>query len=229
MAELFTENRVFFLGCLFFLMAVGLLLITVETGDAIIWFSDRRSGWWDVFFKTGTRLGEELTYILLFIFCLFIRYRYSMLILLTGVTVSLVSYLTKTLFQQPRPSLYFEKIKLLDQIQLVEGVSLYSGYTSFPSGHTMSAFALFGLLAMLMRRKQVSGLFFLFLAIVVALSRVYLVQHFLKDIFLGAILGLVLAVCLYSLHRLWSLEGNQWYNRALTGRKERTFAMRLFP
>lgn len=229
MAEIVTENRVFFLGCLFFLTAVGLLLIATETGDAIIWFSDRRSWWLDVLFKNGTRLGEEFTYLILFIYCLFIRFRYSILVFLTGLTVSVVSYLTKTLFQQPRPSLYFEKIKLLDQIQLVEGVPLYSGYTSFPSGHTMSAFALFGLFAMLLRRKEVAGLFFLLLAIVVALSRVYLVQHFLKDIFLGAILGLVVALFLYQLHRWWPLEGDQWYNRALTGRKEQTLAMRLFP
>ena len=91
-----------------------------------------------------------------------------------------------------------------DELRLVEGVEVYIGATSFPSGHTMAGFALFGLLAFLLpKRYKGAALLFFLLALIVALSRVYLVQHFVKDIYLGAWLGLFIAIL------AWWLFGRQ--------------------
>jgi membrane-associated phospholipid phosphatase len=61
-------------------------------------------------------------------------------------------------------------------------------WQSFPSGHTMTAFALALFLSILIRNKF-WGVLLLILAILVAYSRVYLFQHFPKDVFAGSIFG----------------------------------------
>ena len=215
LTRLISENPVFF-GCFaFFLLGGGILLLNIETGDAIRYFSDHRATWSDLFFTYGTRLGEEYTYLLVFAIGLFVRFRYSFLILLTGFVVTGVSYGTKAFFAHDRPITYFRKLQSLGEINLIEGIELHSGATSFPSGHTMSAFALFGLLAMLVPRKRWVGLWFFVLSLIVGLSRIYLVQHFLKDVYLGAIIGIVLAMLLVLANRRWGLREERWYNSSI--------------
>ncbi|MBS1563115.1 MAG: phosphatase PAP2 family protein, partial [Bacteroidetes bacterium] len=68
---------------------------------------------------------------------------------------------------------------------------------SFPSGHTTSAFALATILA-LHATKKGWGVFFLLLAVGVAYSRIYLGQHFLPDVTMGAILGTVSGLLVYA-------------------------------
>ena len=74
----------------------------------------------------------------------------------------------------------------------VPGVELNSGQTSFPSGHTIGAFALYSVLAMIFAETRPRlGVFFALLGAAVALSRIFLVQHFLVDVLGGALLGLL--------------------------------------
>lgn len=193
----------------------GLFLLNIETGDAIRYFSDRRATWSDLIFTYGTRLGEEYTYLLVFTIGLFVRFRYSFLVLFTGFIVTGVSFGTKAFFAHDRPITYFRKLQSLGEINLIEGIELHSGATSFPSGHTMSAFALFGLLAMLVPRKNWVGLLFFGLALLVGVSRIYLVQHFLKDVYLGAIIGISLAMLLVLANRRWGVTEERWYNSSI--------------
>jgi membrane-associated phospholipid phosphatase len=102
---------------------------------------------------------------------------------------------------------------MADQLTFVAGVDVHTGATSFPSGHTMTAFALYGLLAFLLTEKKWIGFFLSLLAIGAAISRVYLVQHFLQDIYLGSLMGFSLAVLWYSIQKGWSkewLDHNLW-------------------
>ena len=215
MIKVFTENRFFFAAYVMFLMLAGFTLMKIETGDLILWCSDNRSVFGNVFFKYGTRMGEEMVYILLAILGLFIRFRYTLWILLTGVLVSALSYLSKTYFQHPRPSLYFKKLKIFDQLNLIEGVELHSGGTSFPSGHTMSAFALYGLLALLLPYKKGVGVFLFLMAFMVGFSRIYLVQHFLKDIYLGSLMGIGIAILFYWLDQNVFRKEGHWINQSI--------------
>ncbi|MCB0642659.1 MAG: phosphatase PAP2 family protein [Phaeodactylibacter sp.] len=226
MFRVISENRFFFYPFGLFLMASGLLLLKIDTGDLILWCSDHRTILGNVFFRFGTRMGEEVIYLVLFIGALFIRFRYSILLLLTGFSVSLLSYLTKTFFQHPRPSLFFKKLDILDHINLVEGVELYSGGTSFPSGHTMSAFALYGLLAFLVRDKRWAGLFFFAMALMVGFSRIYLVQHFLKDIYVGSVFGVAIALTLYLMDQRFFQQETHWLNQSIPSllRRKRSVA-----
>jgi membrane-associated phospholipid phosphatase len=80
-------------------------------------------------------------------------------------------------------------------LDLVEGVGLH-GTLSFPSGHTTTAFAVLILAGLIVQNRT---LFFasVLLAWAVALSRVYLSQHFLADVLAGSILGILSALFFY--------------------------------
>ena len=132
---------------------------------------------------------------------------------LLGFSVSVISYLTKTYFGHDRPSLYFRKLGMLDEINLVEGIVLNGGTTSFPSGHTMSAFALYAFLAFcLPKKKWLAALLFL-IALLVGISRIYLVQHFLQDVYLGAILGVLIGMGWYWIQSRFLNRPDHWVNR----------------
>ena len=181
-------------------------LFTHETGDAIWFFSVHRSPFGDHFFKWITHLGEGLTFVVIILAALFFSYRNALAITLTGLTVVLTSFLSKKIFGHYRPAAVLRNLDEWSQIQLVEGVDLHTGATSFPSGHTMAAFALFSLLAFQSSYKRLLSLLFFSLALSVAVSRVYLVQHFVKDVYAGSVFGLLLAMLFYALQQRYFLN-----------------------
>lgn len=185
---------VFFGLNLIFLSASLVFLILHPKGDLLLYFSAHRREFWNVFFIYGTMLGEAYMYILAMIGLLFVGYRLVLAIPLLGVAVTLVSYLLKKFFAMPRPPAYFTQLGRFEELSLISGVKVYMGSNSFPSGHTMSAFALFTFLLLALRAKSGPGIQLLLalLAIVVGLSRIYLMHHFLEDVFLGAIVGMLL-------------------------------------
>ncbi len=77
-----------------------------------------------------------------------------------------------------------------------------TGHQSFPSGHSMAAWALFVFLALIVARPWVSAVALL-AAVSVSLSRVYLMVHFLQDVVAGAAIGTVLAIIAFYLHERW--------------------------
>ncbi len=214
MHRIFRDNRLFFCCFFLFLILASVLLIANDKGDAIFFFSQNRSELGDLFFKYFTHMGEALAYISIAVICLFIRFRYSLLIGLTGGGVSLVSYFLKAYFAHDRPSLFFRKLNMLDQVNLVQGVDLNTAATSFPSGHTMAAFALYSLLILLLPKRKRYALPLFFIALLVAVSRIYLVQHFLEDVFLGAILGLLIAVLVYWVNSRFDYNPRIWVDRS---------------
>ncbi|HHH52348.1 MAG TPA: phosphatase PAP2 family protein [Bacteroidetes bacterium] len=104
----------------------------------------------------------------------------------------------KSYFKHPRPITYiYEYIKKYD-FKGIENIDYHTGHNSFPSGHTFGAFALFTLLALSTKNKYLK-IAYLFLAILVGLSRIYLAQHFIEDVVFGSFLGICLAIIFYYL------------------------------
>jgi membrane-associated phospholipid phosphatase len=92
-----------------------------------------------------------------------------------------------------RPFEYFAQHKIA--INFPEGVEKLHWF-SFPSGHTVSAFSIFCLLSLLIKNKYASVLFII-IAFLIALSRVYLVAHFVCDTYAGMIVGVELTCVVY--------------------------------
>ena len=215
------ENLGFLIPFLWFLLGGAILLFFIEKGEVILYLNENRTEFWTTFFCYFTKVGEEWSYILLaLLFAYFINYRAAFSLALAGLLTGVVSFLLKTFFAHPRPKTFFWKSGMLDQINLPQGYDLYNGLTSFPSGHTMSAFALFGLVALSLSGRNFLGLCLFVIAFLIGLSRIYLFQHFFEDVFLGATLGTLIAIFLkYVLKKPWFLPKEFW-NKSIRKRKE---------
>lgn len=220
MKQIFKDNIHYISCCILFFIIGGVLLFFIEKPDVIFFFSERRTPFFNLFFTYFTKMGEEIMYLVFLISFLFVKVRFAILVPLIGITVSIVSHLTKSFFAHDRPLMYLENMNLVDQINFVEGVQLLIGKTSFPSGHTMSAFALYGLVAFMFSRKKMWGVVFFVFALLIGLSRNYLVQHFFQDIYLGALIGFGLSILFYWGQGTFILDEDHWLNKPIWKRKE---------
>lgn len=175
----------------------GIPFLIADQGALLIQLNEHRSPGGDLFFRWFTKVGEGFGYLAVFLLLLVYKRQAAWGVPLLGVAVSLVAWVGKTLFQHPRPYLYFEQQGLLAQLELIPGVKMHKGLTSFPSGHTMAAFALFTFLALCFPRKPWLSLTCFCIALLVGVSRMYLVQHFFEDVYSGALLGLGLGMLAY--------------------------------
>jgi membrane-associated phospholipid phosphatase len=216
------ENSWLFYGFSLFLFIGAVILSQIETGDMLLFFSENRSPFLNVFFTYFTKMGEEPAYILAILLLINYAYRYALFLPLIGIVVTYVAFATKAFFKHPRPYLYYNDLGIFDQIILVDDVELHGGANSFPSGHTMSAFALYAFIAFCLPKKKLTGLVLLLIAILVGLSRVYLVQHFFKDVYLGAVIGMLIAMALYWGQSLLSDAPDKWWNKYLRLSKKPT-------
>jgi len=107
-----------------------------------------------------------------------------------GILSSLLVQLLKKLVfaPSPRPMGVIE----WSQTQLATDLELPLQF-AFPSGHTTTAFVFFTLIAMHWRRPAIQ-IFAAFCAITVAVSRVYLMAHWITDVMAGAVLGMSIAL-----------------------------------
>jgi membrane-associated phospholipid phosphatase len=74
-------------------------------------------------------------------------------------------------------------------LNFVEGVKV-NAFDSFPSGHTTSAFVLAFIVILLLKNPYMKALVFI-MAVLIGFSRVYLLQHFLIDIYIGSVFGIL--------------------------------------
>jgi membrane-associated phospholipid phosphatase len=215
MLDIMKANRFYLIGY-FILFSIGICLLTqIEQGDIIFYFSEIRSEGLDMFFKISTALGEAIGYLLAAIIFLFIRFRYSILMGITAASVGISAAILKSIFRHPRPKPYFQELgQDISDIAVSNVPLLESKINSFPSGHTLSGFAFFTVLALITRYKSLKFIF-LIIAFFVGLSRVYLVHHFLEDIVFGSFCGVLLAYCLFHFHNKLPYENEKWYNKKL--------------
>jgi membrane-associated phospholipid phosphatase len=194
----------------------------MEQGDGILYFAERRTAFGNIFFKYFTKLGEEHIYIILVSIFVFVRFRFAILAVLSGLVALLTAWLFKTYFGHPRPFVYFTKLERLAETNPIDGIYLYSGMASFPSGHTMSAFAVFTLVALLFAHKPIWTFVCFLCALLVGISRVYLVQHFFEDIYLGAILGTLVGILIFWLQNQVPVNELKWIDRSFLHSKKST-------
>ena len=184
--SLWRSNRVYFL-CFILLLLAGLaLLILVEKSAAFISLNSLHSFGLNVFFINYTFMGDGI-----FAICLISAYIFYFkkkkeglallyAFLLSGIAVQVI----KNLVNSPRPKLFFEQGQYMF---FMNGISL-SNNSSFPSGHTATAFAIATVLVLFLKNKKWQ-LPILFSAALVGYSRIYLAQHFLMDVLIGAVIG----------------------------------------
>lgn len=201
-----------FLRTPFITLTAGLVIILAypllffPKGELVILINTHHHPSADLFFKYFTHVGDGAVLALFLVLLLFYSYKLSIITALSIVFQSvLVLVFKRWLFHGlPRPTAFFG-----DDItwHFVDGVDVH-GSNTFPSGHTATAFAFFALLVVIFNnRGYVLSLLFFFLAFLVGLSRMYLLQHFMVDAYFGAIFGVLSVVfALLVIDRLFSRD-----------------------
>ncbi|GAB5552165.1 MAG: hypothetical protein Sapg2KO_17560 [Saprospiraceae bacterium] len=208
------DNWIFTLFFCLWLIAGGLLLALSEHGEWVLYFNANRTPFWNLFFKYGTQFAEEYIFIsLILLLALFVRFRMAIAFTFMALATLVVSATAKQIFRHPRPLRYFTELGTNDELTFIEGVRVNVGLSSFPSGHTLAAFAIYGFLAFNAGHKKISGVAFFAMALMVGISRIYLVQHFLEDIYLGSVLGVLLAAYFFLLQQ--KIGEKPWLDRNL--------------
>lgn len=98
-----------------------------------------------------------------------------------------ISGIIKHFVASPRPFFVFEGLKPL---------FLHGGFDSFPSGHATFFSAL--AVSLFLRHKRI-GIIYIFVALIVSLSRVIAGVHFPIDILAGWVIGSSVALILYNI------------------------------
>lgn len=185
------------------LFGLGTYQILYRQGIILLEINRYYSSQADVFFKYVTHLGDGAFCISVGILLMFRSRAKGLLILISYAVSGILAQLIKNFGfpKEPRPAEYFAKT--MNSLHTVSGVEL-SHWNSFPSGHTTSAFAFFALIAVWVKHPVLKFICLL-CAVTVAFSRMYLLQHFLVDVYAGSILG-TLTACVLILKLLPILE-----------------------
>jgi membrane-associated phospholipid phosphatase len=139
-------------------------------------------------------LGDGLFCVAVGLILFAINKRYlSVLVISSFLLSGLIAQVLKYFIIEARPAVY---LKDSTYQYFIDNVTLHN-YHAFPSGHSASAFALATVIAVTINNKWIS-LLLLILATLVGYSRIFLGQHFLVDVFGGAVIGVVAAIACLS-------------------------------
>ncbi len=148
----------------------------------------------DVFFKYWTYVGDGLlTAIAVLVIGIATQSKYRWSTLFLGFTCLIIAGIFAQIIKQLVYPDAFRPLEFIgrDLLYLVPNVDVHST-NSFPSGHTTTAFAFFSFLAYYWsNRGALLQIVLACCAVLIGYSRMYLSQHFLEDVVMGACLGII--------------------------------------
>ena len=74
------EHRWYNIPIILYFITCFILLFFLNKGDLVLFFSDNRTEFWNMFFLYGTKLGEEYTYLLAIVGLLLFKYRFAIFV-----------------------------------------------------------------------------------------------------------------------------------------------------
>ncbi|HEX5169353.1 MAG TPA: phosphatase PAP2 family protein [Cyclobacteriaceae bacterium] len=208
---MFSDSNLAFVQTTFTLLILVFLLVSIvfSPEEAVAGINGMHTHFLDLFFVYITNLGNGLILVPFVILLVFRNIYLSMALAVNGIIQgAIVSICKRVLFPGVlRPA------QIIDQslLHFVPGVEVHK-VMSFPSGHTVTIFGLTVFLALCYRNKYVT-LILAALAFTVAISRVYLLQHFFTDLAGGAIIGMVVGVLIFNGSE--QINKPKWMNQRL--------------
>ena len=224
MANVWNNNKIFLSLSLILIVVLGLALLYIPQGELHLLLCDRHTPARGIFYRYYTTVAEWFPYVVCVAILVFGRIGDGVFASSAMILSALTTQLFKHIVNAPRPVTWFELFMPDTQLPLVEGVKMNYWY-SFPSGHTTSFFALALVASILLtrlprihRRSRALVQILLFgLAALGAYSRIYLSQHFARDVFAGVVVGVCITLLCYAIFSRY--EDKKWYNYRLLSKK----------
>ena len=146
----------------------------------------------DHFFEYYTYIGDGICWVIcLLLFIVFKKFKEILFLVFGFVYTTIVTQSFKYIFMpdEPRP---LKAIADTSAIHTVQGVDIHL-ISSFPSGHTTTAFTFYLFACIIFNNKWVVYLGII-PALLVGYSRVYLAQHFPRDVAGGIIAAILCSI-----------------------------------
>lgn len=179
------------------ILAIGVLpfVLLYPKSVSLMFINGHHSAFLDVVMYHITRLPELAFIVFVVVLAFFAERRILMAVIIAmafcGICIVLFKNFIFPDFFRPYHWLNGNKVAFHN----VPGIHLHSN-GSFPSGHTISAFCALALVGFISKKSWVQFLLFL-LACLSGYSRVYAAQHYLMDVYAGAIFGFTVALIVY--------------------------------
>jgi membrane-associated phospholipid phosphatase len=201
----------FLSGFAVFLLVGIIVFLTTKHGDVVLFINRYSSEEYDalILFLTDLGLGSVIAGVMVAL--LFWKVRFGLTGLISLGLVAIFTNLGKKLLfaERARPFNYF----YYDDFHRFIYTAELNYHYSFPSGHSMTIFAAMSLFAVL-AGKQWAGLVFFVAALVIGFTRIYLLQHFFLDVYVGSILGVVSTIlALVLLNGILRLDRFSWFEK----------------
>ncbi len=186
------NTRYFFIGSLISLPVAGLLFwLTYDRGmrEAFLFLNGNGGFAVDQFFRFFTYFGDAILWIPMLAYFIWKKKKlYLALAIGSFAIVTILVQICKYFVvpDAPRPTTLITDGSF---IHTVQGVAVHS-ISSFPSGHTATAFTFFLIICLITKKSWWLPLGFI-TACFVGYSRIYLAQHFPLDVAAGIIIAIV--------------------------------------
>jgi len=216
--QILVENKYFTVPFLIAILGGAFFMGQYSLTEGHLLINQYHNSFFDTFFKYFTDLGDGIIIGVVIIVGLFIRFRVSLYSAVVGVLILIIiSFISKQLLFNDwgRPAKIFGDLGI--SLYYIEGVKNHM-LSTFPSGHSTTAFGIYTLLALFSKRNIFKFLYFT-IALLAGFSRVYLSQHFVRDIEVGAIIGFILAILVFYFFNK-KFEGNTILDKSLLNYKK---------
>jgi len=198
------QTKPFIIGTLISAIT-GLCLVIISLiigkSQVFLFFNTDLGNFADHFFTFWTNLGDGIVWVAVAI--LFFIYRKKMFpLLIASIIIStLLVQLTKN-FIFPGIARPTTAIINNSNIHTVPGIELLTSF-SFPSGHTTTAFTIFLLSCLLIKKNWVIPVGFI-CALLVGYSRIYLAEHFPLDVGAGMLAAVITVLLSIMIQNRWA-------------------------
>jgi membrane-associated phospholipid phosphatase len=168
----------------------GYLLIREQERSIYRAINNQHTIFKDTIFPYLTHIGEAWVIIPSLLLLLLIKplrnKRFAWAMVACNVSPFLITQAIKGIINAPRPLKYFPDISFIHRV-----AGQPENYDfSFPSGHSEGSFAFLCFLSLILpKRYRIFSVVFFFTGLVVLYSRIYLSQHFFRDVYVGSLIG----------------------------------------